>query len=340
MPNRSPHKGRPKSYGRRPWQPVRGATGRRRSAAPPYRHRASWPWPWVALATVLCLAAFALTAVMVVHARASACRTPPATLIDATQVTAEEGYSPAPPAGLVNRAEYLASCSGGTLIMLRAAGQGGQADSPVTLRLYREPGQLENDSTARASAIRALIGRALGTALATPGRGDGRDLIGLLAAISQDRGRGGTEVWLATLGLPTVAPADTRILMAADPVQAAESIRQWLPDLRRVRVHLMLNPPAGDQPSLNTATDDWRRAFVTALLRDAGASVVTVTEVQINEQAAPGAPPAPPVPNLPERHRGRQSRRCRQSLTKSSSIARRSCHCLTPLPSRPPGSKS
>ncbi len=221
MPNRSPHKGRPKSYGRRPWQPVRGATGRRRSAAPPYRHRASWPWPWVALATVLCLAAFALTAVMVVHARASACRTPPATLIDATQVTAEEGYSPAPPAGLVNRAEYLASCSGGTLIMLRAAGQGGQADSPVTLRLYREPGQLENDSTARASAIRALIGRALGTALATPGRGDGRDLIGLLAAISQDRGRGGTEVWLATLGLPTVAPADTRILMAADPVQAA-----------------------------------------------------------------------------------------------------------------------
>jgi len=237
---------------------------------------------------------------MVVRARASECRTPPATLIDATQMTAEEGYDPSLPRGLLSRAEYLSSCSGGTMLMLRAAGQGAQAGPPVTLRVYREPGQSEHDPVARSNAIRALIGRAFRRALTTPVRGDGRDLIGLLAAISQDRGAGSTEVWLATFGLPTVAPADARILMAADPGQAAESIRRWLPDLRGVRVHLILNPAAGDQPQLNTATDAWRRAFVTAILRDAGVSVISVTEPQITEQPAPGAPLAPPVPNLPE----------------------------------------
>jgi outer membrane protein OmpA-like peptidoglycan-associated protein len=148
--------------------------------------------------------------------------------------------------------------------------------------------------------FRARVGRAFRRALATPVRGNGRDLIGLLAAISQDRGQGTTLTWLATFGLPTVAPADTRILLAADPAQAAESIRHWLPDLRGVRVHLILNPPAGRQPALNTATDNWRRSFVTALLREAGASIASVTEVQVDEQPAPGAPPAPPVPNLPE----------------------------------------
>ena len=300
MPNPSPRMVHRPTYGRRPRPVPRGAAGRHQPAFRSYRRSTTRRWPWPVLATVLCLAGLMLAAVTVVRARASECQAPPARLIDATQLTAEEGYGLSPPPGLVSRAEQLASCSGGSLIMLQAAGQGAQAQPPVPLRVYREPGQLENDPTARANAIRAVIGRAFRRALATPVRGDGRDLIGLLAAISQDRSRGGTEAWLTTFGLPTVAPADTRILMAADPAQAAQSIRHWLPDLRGVRVHLILNPPAGDQPRLNTATDDWRRGFVTALLRDAGASVVTVTESQTAERAAPGAPPAPQVRNLPE----------------------------------------
>jgi outer membrane protein OmpA-like peptidoglycan-associated protein len=306
---RSPARGRPAAsplaHGRRlAPKYVGGPTtgrGRRRRRLPGRRsYRPRLPWQAAALATTVCTAAVALATVMIVHARASECRTPPATLIDAAQVTAEEGFDPTPPAGLTSRAEYLASCSGGTLLLLRAAGRGAQSIAPVRLRAYREPGQLENDPIARASAIRRLIAKAVRRDFAAPIRGDGRDLIGLLTAISQDRNGATTDVWLTTFGLPTVAPADSRILMAADPAQAAESIRHFLPDLRGVRVHLILNPAAGVQPPLNTVTDAWRRAFLIDLLRDAGASVVSVTEVHENEQSAPGAPPAPPVRNLPE----------------------------------------
>jgi outer membrane protein OmpA-like peptidoglycan-associated protein len=264
------------------------------------RDRQSWRRSQLGLVTALCLAGVLLAAVFVVRARVSGCRTPPATLIDAVQTTAEEGYDPGPPGGLLSQAEFLSSCSGGTLITLAAAGQGAQAGFPVALRAYREPGQLEHDAAARSAEIRALISRALRRLLLSPARGDGRDLIGLLAAISNDRDGRSTEVWLATFGLPTVAPADARVLMAADPVQAAQSIRRWLPNLRGVRVHVILNPAAGYQPLLNTATDAWRRAFVTDILRDAGASVISVSESQVREQSAPGAPSAPSVPNLPE----------------------------------------
>ncbi len=44
--------------------------------------------------------------------------------------------------------------------MLRAAGQGAQAGPPVTLLVYREPGQPEHDQVVRSKAIRARIGRA------------------------------------------------------------------------------------------------------------------------------------------------------------------------------------
>jgi len=130
--------------------------------------------------------------------------------------------------------------------------------------------------------------------------GEGRDLVGLLGAISAQLGSGQNEVWLQTLGLPTVNPANARSLMAADPAQAVAAIARWLPSLRGALVHLVLSPPAGNQPPLNTATDAWRRQFMLALLRQAGADVVSVTEVETVESPAPKAPPAPVVRNLPE----------------------------------------
>ena len=73
-----------------------------------------------------------------------------------------------------------------------------------------------------------------------------------------------------------------------------------MPKLPGLRVHLILSPPDGDQPRFNTATDAWRRQFMLDLLRQAAATVVSVTEVESLEPPAAGAPDAPVVANLPE----------------------------------------
>lgn len=275
-------------------------SGRRATYRPGIYHpRANWPWRLLAVG--LCLVALVLAGTMIVRARSEACQAPAATIIWADQVTAEEGNAPIPPMDLVGRAQALASCSGGELELIQAAGQGSvQASPPVALRAYREPGELEHDPFARARDIQHLVDGAFRRAWGARVPGAGRDLIGLLAGISADLGPGRTDVWLRTFGLPTQAPADVRILMAADPAQAATSVARWVPKLPGARVHLILSPPTSDQPRLNTATDAWRRAFMLALLREAGATVVSIQEVQAVEQAAPGAPPAPPVANLAE----------------------------------------
>jgi outer membrane protein OmpA-like peptidoglycan-associated protein len=253
------------------------------------------------LAAALVTAVLVTATVMVIRAHATGCSPSQGTIIWADQVTAEEGDDPRPPAGLVAQSDALAACGAGRLLLVRAAGAGGvQAAPPLSLRIYREPGQLEHDPTARLAAVHRLIGRGFHDARTTPVPGDGRDVIGLLAAISADLGPGQTDIWLRTLGLPTVAPADARLLMAADPTQAVASLARWVPSLRGARVHLILSPPAGDQPRFNTVTDGWRRAFMSALLRRAGADLVSIQEVQAMEKPAPGAPAAPVVPNLPE----------------------------------------
>jgi outer membrane protein OmpA-like peptidoglycan-associated protein len=73
-----------------------------------------------------------------------------------------------------------------------------------------------------------------------------------------------------------------------------------MPSLRAVHVHLILSPAAGDQPRLNLASDAWRRRLMVALLRRTGADVVSVTEDEAIEPAAPGVPPASVVANLPD----------------------------------------
>lgn len=223
------------------------------------------------------------------------------TLIFAEQVTAQEGSDPKSPADLVDRAGDAAARGGGELILIHGAGRGGvQVGDKVSLRVEREPGQLENVDTVRRDAVRNRLGKAFNAAQETPVTDAGRDVIGLLAAVAASLKSGENEVWIRTLGMGTVDPADARILLAADPGAAAKSIAQFVQPLRGARVHLILSPTAGDQPRFNAATDSWRRSFMGALLRQAGAEVVSVDDVRAAEPPAPGAPAAPVVPSLPD----------------------------------------
>jgi outer membrane protein OmpA-like peptidoglycan-associated protein len=302
MPVRRPPQGRtrrsPRRGTRRP-RPVRAQPGYQPRRIPTARDRFSRAW--TAVVVLLAVGAAAVVVAFSIRAHAQTCTTANDTIVWAAQVTAEEGSTSTPPPGLIARADALASCGGGQLVLIKGAGQGGvQAGPAVSLRIYRAPGELENDPTVRAAAVQQLVDKAFRYAATVQAPGDGRDVIGLLGAISAELGSGQTDVWLRTLGLPTVAPADARILMAADPAQAVASIANWVPSLHGARVHLILSPSAGRQPRLNTATDAWRLAFMVDLLRQAGADVVSVQQDQIPEQAAPGAPSAPVVANLPE----------------------------------------
>jgi outer membrane protein OmpA-like peptidoglycan-associated protein len=275
---------------------------RRRPARYSPRSSAHGPGIWwkVAAAVAVSGAVAALVVTGVIRARESACSSAGDQIIAANQVTAEEGGQPSPPAGLMNEAQSLAACAGGQLVIIEGAGQRGvQPLRPVSLRIYREPGELENDPAARQIAVQNRIERAFRAAWVARVHGDGRDVLGLLAAVSSQLGKGLNEVWLRTLGLPTVNPADARVLMAADPGQAVKSIASWVPSLKGARVHLVLSPPAGNQPSFTLATDAWRRAFMADLLKQAGATIVSVIEDGTAESRAPGAPPAPVIPNLP-----------------------------------------
>jgi outer membrane protein OmpA-like peptidoglycan-associated protein len=303
---RSPHPpGRTGSYRVPPRRPPRS---RWPGHSSPRSHRISGgglgvagSWPVILLAVLLAVCACAGIVAQLIRTHDQACPAKPGEIVSAQQVTAEEGYSSAPPPGLINQAEAFATCGDGQLLLLESAGQGAvQAGPVISLRIYREPGEPENDPTARQADVDALIDHAFKYAAGIRPPGAGRDIIGLLAAISADLRPGAEEVWLQTFGLPTVNPANARVLMAADPVQAVASIARWVPSLRGALVHLVLSSSVGDQPRLDTATDAWRRGFMIALLRRAGADLISVTETQANEPALPGAPPAPVIPNLPE----------------------------------------
>jgi outer membrane protein OmpA-like peptidoglycan-associated protein len=285
----------------------RGSRGRVRGRPrpphrPSYRRPPQRSWPWGLLAAGLAaMAGLGLVGFMVARAHAPECASAGDTIVFADQVTQEEGNNPNPPPGLVGEAERLASCGGGQLVLIRGAGQGGvQAGPTISLRIYREPGEIENDPTARANKVRQLITHAFEISDATRPPGAGRDVVGLIATISSQLGNGQNDVWLRTLGLPTVNPANARVLMATDPAQAVASIPGPLPSLHGARVHLVLSPPAGNQPRLNPATDAWRRQFMVDLLRRLGADVVSVTEDEALESSARDAQPAPVVPNLPD----------------------------------------
>jgi outer membrane protein OmpA-like peptidoglycan-associated protein len=253
------------------------------------------------LAVALVAGAVIAVAARAAHAHSLVCPARPGEIVWADQVTQEEGDDSAPPSGLVSQAESLAACGGGRVILDRAAGQGGvQAGPAVSLRIHREPGELENDPTARDNKVYRLIVHAFRIAAATRPPGAGRDVVGLFGTISSELSDGQNDVWLRTLGLPTVNPANVRVLMAADPAQAVAAIPGPLPSLHGARVHLVLSPPAGAQPKFNIATDAWRRRFMVDLLWRVGADVVSVAEEETVEPPADGARPAPVVANLPD----------------------------------------
>ena len=304
-------------------------------------HRPAWPWspaaraagggwPWIILATLLAAGTVVVIVGFSVRAHGHTCPSANDRIIWAEQVTAEEGDQSSPPPGMVDQADRLASCGGGHLAVIRSAGQGGVQVGPVvSLSVERAPGQPENDPTARRIAVEHKVDAAFQKAHNTPVPGAGRDVTGMLGAIAAELGNGHNHVWIHTLGLPTVPPADARILLAADPAQAAASIARFVPSLRGADVHLILARPAGAQPQLNTVTDAWRRAFMIDLLRQAGAHVGSVQEVEAIERPAPGAPPAPVVPNLPENTRRSQRSPSRAGRT-SCGWTRRRSSCPTP----------
>ena len=204
---------------------VRGRPGRTR--APAYgTARPGRRWPLELLAAGLVAAVvLALAGFMVARAEGAACRATGDRIIWAEQETQEEGASESPPPDLLVRADQLAACGEGQLVMLVSAGQGAvQAGPVVSLVVYREPGEVENDPAARQRGVQTIVDVAFDRAQAVLPPGSGRDTVGLLAAIASERGTGTTDVWLQTLGLPTVNPADARQLMAADPAQAVTSI--------------------------------------------------------------------------------------------------------------------
>jgi outer membrane protein OmpA-like peptidoglycan-associated protein len=219
-------------------------------------------------------------------------------IIYADQVTAEEGDDPSPPPGLINLADARAAAGGGNLVLIRGAGQPGvRVVPPVSLLALRQ-GEVEHDPATRKMDVQRMIDAAFRRARTVPVPGAGRDVLGLLITVSHEMGTGHNDVWLRTLGLPTVNPADARILMAADPAQAVASIARDVPSLRNAQVRLILAPPAGPQQPFNPRTGDWRQAFMLALLARAHAHVVSVTVEDIIESPAPGAPPAPVIANL------------------------------------------
>ena len=291
-------------------RPSYGAGIRGRARGRPRRPRAAAyatarsgrRWPRELLVGALAAAVvLALGGFMVARARTTACHRAGNRIIWAQQETQEEGVSQSPPSDLLTRAGQLAACGEGQLVVLLGGGQGAvQAGPAVSLVVYREPGEVENDPAARQRGVQAIVDGVLAKARETRPPGSGRDIIGMLAAISSELGSGSTDVWLQTLGLPTVNPADARALMATDPAQAVASIARWVPALHGIQIHLVLSPAAGDQPRFNTVTDAWRRQFMLTLLRQAGATVASVTEVESVESPAPEAPDAPVIANLPE----------------------------------------
>jgi len=291
--------------------PVRGRRGSARTARAPAR---TYPRPGVlgaaaaallGVAALLAVAAWLHTTTMA-GPPASPSESSPAsspateTLVFARQVTAGESTVEVPD-GLVDHAVHAAESGTPELKVVEAAGRSGTLAGPaVPLVVEREPGQPENDPRARRDGVVRLVDDALARAAAAPVPGDGRDVIGLLDATAAALGPGPNEVWLATFGLGTVDPADARILMAGDPGAAASSIAGSVPALRGARVHVLLTAPAGTQPPLNARTEAWRAAFVTAVLREGGATVVSVDRDLRALPPGPGASAVPAVAPLPD----------------------------------------
>ena len=258
--------------------------------------------PWALLsAGLVATAGVGLAGFMLARAHSPDCASSDNKIIWANQITQEEGNNPNPPAGFASQAERFASCGAGQLILDVGAGQGGLQVGPASsLRIYREPGEIENDPAARENKVRQLVTHAFQIAEATRAPGSGRDIVGLLATISSQLGSGHNDVWLQTLGLPTVNPANVRVLMAADPAQAVASIARpaAVPAWRA-------STPCPVTASRRPATAQYRHGRLAApvhcgLLGPAGGRRGLGHRGGHRRAARARGPTAPVIPNLPE----------------------------------------
>lgn len=222
---------------------------------------------------------------------------PRARLIYALTATTAEGF-PTLPAGLLDQADSMVAA--GPTDFQVSVGAGTAAVTSLVALDQNVDGGRENDAQARASEVKKAVAKTMAAAdpLASTLPG-GRSLLNLINTISGSLGPGANVIYLATIGLPTASGEDVRLLMNTDPAQAADSLPgNAISSLHGVDVHLLLLPNAGIQPPVTAATDNWRKAFVLAVLSRAHAgNVITSNDNQV-EPSMPGAPTAPPVPNL------------------------------------------
>lgn len=197
-------------------------------------------------------------------------------------------------------AQRRAAAGGGTLTVYKGAGQKPVEVGHADLAVFRE-GNMEQDSGLRTKATQATVEGLLARAGTTAVAGEGRDVVSLLQAVAQDKPSDNSpwDVVVYSFGLPTVDPANARVLMAADPAQAVASLPgNSLPDLNGATVHWVFPAAAGIQEPLNNRTTLWRNAFIKQLIQRSGGTPADIVDRNVPGQADPASPAAPAVPNL------------------------------------------
>jgi outer membrane protein OmpA-like peptidoglycan-associated protein len=213
-----------------------------------------------------------------------------------TQITAQESFPTTMPQSLVDAAITQTREGATDLVLVGVAG----SSNSVSVRMSLPTSASIPSRSRLAMTVRADLAKSLDRfSHSPPPDGNGRDLLSLLqsaAGLVGDDSRG--QIWLQTFGLGTVAPADTRMLLAADPASAVQYLRPYLPDFGGVDVYVTLSSEADGQPRLDSRTTAWRREFVRGLLLAANASVVTIEQMTEVDHPLQGAPSSPIVHNI------------------------------------------
>jgi hypothetical protein len=196
----------------------------------------------------------------------------------------------------------MSSAGGGTMTI--RVGSTGRATSVATAELtVVRDGNPESQADLRAAAIRTRVRAAFVKAASARTSASGRALAELLAGAADDvaHARGPREIWVRSLGLPTVDPTDVRVLMNAEPAAAVASLpASAFADLRGAEVHWIFPSTTGDQPALNLRTEQWRAAFLTEYVKASRGVLASTQDERGTGPAAAGSPAVPVVPNLPD----------------------------------------
>lgn len=198
--------------------------------------------------------------------------------------------------GVADAAIAMAAAKGGgTVVVHKVAGGDPIEVGRVSLRVLRG-GQPEMDTTLRDTEVRRRLAELFEQARTATVTGEGRSLTAVAKALAADRPDEHAQwsVFYYGLGLFSEDPVDMRVLMAADPSIAIES----LPDtafspLGPAQVHLTFASPAGGQDPVESRLAAWRDAFLGRYLTRSGAEVAELVEPGLGGDAAPGSPAAP-----------------------------------------------